>query len=73
MPYSVVSLEDRPDLEPQVYQLSQEAWPEFLRHGNTPHWGRLFDTFADCQILICSQSWSIESRTSEHTKTRMSG
>ena len=53
MDFKVVSLKERPDLSDQLGPLSREAWPEFLRHGNTEHWGHLFDTFSEYQILLC--------------------
>lgn len=47
------TLRQRPDLRAQVARLGQEAWPEFLLHGDTDHWGHLFTDFADFQLLIC--------------------
>ena len=53
MPFEVVTLEQRPDLEQQVDRLAREAWPPFMLNAGTLHWGSLFDTFAGFQILLC--------------------
>src|SRR5919199_2882583 len=53
VPFEVVTLEQRPDLEEQVDRLAREAWPPFMLHAGTPYWGSLFDTFAGFQILLC--------------------
>lgn len=53
MSFTTYSLGERPDLLDQVVQLGKDAWPVFFRHGDTYHWGYLFSTFADYQILIC--------------------
>jgi hypothetical protein len=47
------TLEERPDLEEQVGRLAVEGWPTFLLHGDITHWNRLFDYFAELQVLIC--------------------
>ena len=52
--YQVFTLEQKPHLRAQVERLTVECWPEFLRHGNEPHWHRLFDGFAAFQILFCA-------------------
>jgi len=48
----IITLNEKPELEEQVDRLSEEAWPEFLRHANTHHWSSLFSTFADYQLLL---------------------
>ncbi len=53
MSFEVVTLKQRPDLEEQIDRLTREAWPPFILHGNTKHWGSLFDNFAEYQILFC--------------------
>lgn len=53
MDYRILKLQERPDLIGQVDQLAIEAWPAFLRFGDTPDWGHLYDTFGRYQILIC--------------------
>jgi GNAT superfamily N-acetyltransferase len=47
------TLRQRPDLEEQAHRLNGESWPTFLLHGDLPHWGSLFEDFADHQILFC--------------------
>lgn len=53
MALELTSLEQRPELEDRVVALSSEAWPTFLLHADTLHWGSLFDEFAGYQILLC--------------------
>jgi hypothetical protein len=52
MSYKIITLKQRPDLAEQVDRLSEEAWPEFLRHANTHHWSSLFSIFADYQLVL---------------------
>jgi hypothetical protein len=52
MSYEMITLKQGPDLEEQLNRLSEEAWPEFLRHANTHHWSSLFSTFADYQLIL---------------------
>ncbi|MFQ5974300.1 MAG: hypothetical protein ACE5Q3_18405, partial [Alphaproteobacteria bacterium] len=54
--YATYTLQQRPELEDQIDRLSHEAWPEFMLHGNARHWGALFDTFSDFQMLLCNPS-----------------
>ena len=54
MAYEVYTIEQRPELIEQVRHLSSSAWPEFLRHGDVYHWGDLFRSFADYQIVLCN-------------------
>jgi GNAT superfamily N-acetyltransferase len=51
--FETSTLRQRPDLEDQVHRLNGESWPTFLLHGDLPHWGSLFDEFAEYQILFC--------------------
>lgn len=53
MDYQTFTLAQKPLLEEQIDQLSQESWPEFLLHGNAHHWGALFHAFPEYQILFC--------------------
>jgi GNAT superfamily N-acetyltransferase len=52
MTFTIFSLAERPELEPQIDALSRASWPEFLLHGDNPHWHLLFDTFAPEQLLF---------------------
>jgi len=56
MNYRVYTLEQRPDLINQVEKLNEDAWPEFMLHGDVFHWHTLFSTFTDFQILFCDQT-----------------
>jgi hypothetical protein len=49
---NITTLERRPKLAEQVGRLAEEGWPTFLLHGDTKHWDRLFDDFAEYQILF---------------------
>lgn len=55
MEYRLFRYSEREDLDDQQGPLSRESWPEFLRHGDTDHWGHLFETFSEYQILICDR------------------
>jgi hypothetical protein len=48
----ITTLERRPKLAEQVGRLAEEGWPTFLLHGDTKHWDRLIDDFAEYQILF---------------------
>jgi GNAT superfamily N-acetyltransferase len=52
VPFKVTTLERGPKLAEQVGRLAKEGWPTFLLHGDTKHWDRLFDDFAEYQILF---------------------
>jgi hypothetical protein len=52
---NITTLAQKPELEGQVDALTNEAWPEFLHHGNMHHWGDLFTTYAAYQILVCGE------------------
>jgi len=47
------TLAERPDLEPQIDQLSAAAWPVFLLHSTNRQWHLLFEMFAPYQLLMC--------------------
>ncbi|MCA1715851.1 MAG: GNAT family N-acetyltransferase [Actinobacteria bacterium] len=54
MTFEVATLKQRPELADQVGRLAEEGWPAFLLHGSgIAHWNRLFDDFAEYQILFC--------------------
>lgn len=54
MTFEAATLKQRPELADQVGRLAEEGWPGFLLHGGgIAHWERLFDDFAEYQILFC--------------------
>lgn len=53
MQFETFTLQQKPHYADLIDELSQEAWPEFLLHGDATNWESLFDTFAEFQILIC--------------------
>jgi hypothetical protein len=57
--FEVTTLERKPELAEQVGRLAEEGWPTFLLHGDTKHWDRLFDDFAEYQILFLEPSGSL--------------
>ena len=56
MTYSICTFAQKPEYRHQIDQLSDEAWPPFLLHGNVDHWHLLFDTFPDYQLLLCDSA-----------------
>jgi GNAT superfamily N-acetyltransferase len=52
MNLKVYTLAERPEYSDQIDQLSSEAWPEFLLHGDSTNWGLLFDELSDSQLLV---------------------
>lgn len=54
MNLEIFTLRQRPDYEDRVDELNDASWPEFIRKGgDVNNWGRLFDDFADYQLLLC--------------------
>lgn len=53
MTYSLYLLSQKPEYRPVIDTLSDEAWPEFLLHGDIHHWHLLFEIFSAYQILLC--------------------
>lgn len=53
MTHRVYTLADKPELRDQIDQLSAQAWPPFLLHGNVGRWHLLFELFAPYQLLWC--------------------
>lgn len=52
MTYSLYNLAQKPECRTLIDDLSDEAWPKFLLHGDVHHWHLLFDMFSDYQILL---------------------
>jgi len=50
--FYVTTLDQKPHLEKQIDLISEQAWPEFLLHGDSKNWHNLFDIFAKYQILF---------------------
>jgi hypothetical protein len=57
--FEIKTLEQRPDLEPQVNLLARDGWPTFMLHADTPYWARLYDIFAGFQILFCDAAGAL--------------
>jgi hypothetical protein len=53
MTYFLHTLAQKPEYREQIGRLSDEAWPEFLFHGNIDHWHWLFELFPAYQLLMC--------------------
>ncbi len=56
MEYSIYTLAEKPELDEQISRISEQAWPEFLLHGDIHHWGWLFELFLDYQLLLCDEA-----------------
>jgi len=54
MEYRLVTVAERPDLEPQTGAITTEAWPEFMLNDPVANrlWGRLVQDFPAFQILL---------------------
>jgi hypothetical protein len=52
--YDVTTIDRYPGFKDKLEELSQQAWPEFLRHGDDYHWGELFGRFGSFQLLFIS-------------------
>jgi hypothetical protein len=57
--FEVTNLGRSFELAEQVGRLAEEGWPTFLLHGDTQHWDRLFDDFAEYQILFREPSGAL--------------
>ncbi|MBA2285821.1 MAG: GNAT family N-acetyltransferase [Ktedonobacteraceae bacterium] len=57
MPYTVVTLAQRPELEAEMPRLHSESWPEFVLNDPIAlrYWGSLFSTFAEFQYVLCDE------------------
>jgi hypothetical protein len=53
MAYTLFTLAERPDLVPQIDQLSEAAWPVFLLHSTNRQWHLVFEIFSLYQLLFC--------------------
>jgi GNAT superfamily N-acetyltransferase len=49
----VCTYADRPETRPLIEGLELQAWPRFMLHGDVRSWHSLFESFADCQLLLC--------------------
>jgi len=56
MQYSVTTLFDNPEFLDDVTELNKNSWPEFLRHGYNPSWGRIFEELTDHLILLLNHN-----------------
>jgi GNAT superfamily N-acetyltransferase len=52
VPFEIATLDQRPGSKEKIDRLAGEAWPTFMLHADTPHWGSLFDTFTEFQVLF---------------------
>lgn len=54
--YTVCTLDRRPEFRDRIDLLSAGSWPGFMLHGNVSRWHLLFDTFPQCQIILCDSA-----------------
>ncbi|MBP6874713.1 MAG: hypothetical protein KBD56_01430 [Candidatus Eisenbacteria bacterium] len=59
MVHSVYTLAEKPGLRNQIDQLSGQAWPRFLLHGNVKKWHLLFEIFAPYQLIWCDAAGNL--------------
>ena len=50
--FTIVTLDQSPDLQAPVEALGDTAWPEFLFHNDIRHWDALFTVFAQFQFVL---------------------
>jgi hypothetical protein len=50
--YEITTLARRSDLADEVDRLHEDAWDPYLQGAPWKHWDRLFDEFADVQVLL---------------------
>lgn len=50
----MVTLRDRPDLQPAISKLAAQAWPEFMMHdpATEKHWHLIYEHFPEYQLLL---------------------
>ena len=53
------SLGARPDLIPAVESAGQNAWPEFLHHGDVSNWRALYDRFPEYQFALLNDAGDV--------------
>ena len=52
MHYQVYTLRDRYHFLEEVKDLNSKSWPEFLLHGETPSWDKIYDEFSQFLLLL---------------------
>ena len=55
MNYDILTLRMTNNFSDDLTALSKESWPEFLLHADDHHWGELYTTFAEYQLLFVSE------------------
>ena len=35
-----------------IKELNKKSWPEFIRHGDTPSWNKIYDEFSDFVLML---------------------
>ncbi|MBN1538425.1 MAG: hypothetical protein JW908_16945 [Anaerolineales bacterium] len=59
MTYLLYSVAQKPESRTHIDNLSDEAWPTFLLHGDVHHWHLLFDMFPEYQQLLYDVSGTL--------------
>jgi hypothetical protein len=57
--YQAHTLKDRSDLLEKLKGLNQKSWPEFIKHGDTYSWQKLYDEFRDFLLMLTDQDDSL--------------
>jgi hypothetical protein len=53
--YEVHTLKDRPELATPLQKLNRKTWPDFIIHGDTCDWGRLYTELGDFLLALTDQ------------------
>lgn len=61
MSYRVVTLAERPDLEPQTREIENASWPRFMLENpvTEPYWLSLLEHFADFQFMLLDETETV--------------
>lgn len=61
MSYKVVTLAQRPDLEPQTREIENASWSRFMLENpvTEPYWLSLLDNFADFQFMLLDETETV--------------
>jgi hypothetical protein len=57
--YQVYTLKDRPDLTEALKQLNRKSWPDFIIHGDTFSWSRIYHDLNDFLLLLTDKDDSL--------------
>jgi hypothetical protein len=56
MHYRAHTVKERPDLSPALQALNRKTWPDFIIHGDTCSWGRLYTALSDFLLVLTDEN-----------------